>query len=232
MTEEFESRLREVISAVSPVIRDSIEADVELLLSTGVKSRDSLLIVLKDKQGGDDIRLAACRILGHLRDEKAISDLLVALDEQNPQLTWEAAKSLILISSSEATQEVINILFAGKDPHNRVAAAYVLGLSGDSRAVEPLIQVVGGTDLPEVRSHAAEALGNLADDKATDFLINALEDNSAEVRFWSAFALGEIGNPKAIPELEKLSAEDKTNLPKLGLVSQEARRAMERIGRM
>lgn len=78
---------------------------------------------------------------------------------------------------------------------------------------------------------AAEALGHISDKRATDSLIKSLEDVSVEVRFWAAFALGEIGDPKAIPELKRLAARDSAILPHWGSVSLEAQKAINRIRR-
>ena len=46
---------------------------------------------------------------------------------------------------------------------------------------------------------AAEALADLRDGRAVAPLLAALEDPAAEVRYWAAFALGELGDPQALP---------------------------------
>jgi HEAT repeat protein len=44
--------------------------------------------------------------------------------------------------------------------------------------------------------------------RVVDALINGLDDASMEVRFWSAFALGEMKVRKAANKLERLAAKD------------------------
>jgi len=51
---------------------------------------------------------------------------------------------------------------------------------------------------PRVRGLAAEALTEAGERRAVPSLIAVLGDPSVEVRFWAAFALGELGNPAAL----------------------------------
>jgi HEAT repeat protein len=62
-----------------------------------------------------------------------------------------------------------------------------------------------------------------------DALINGLGDTSVEVRFWSAFALGELKVRRAVNKLEKLVAKDDEILPGWWSVSKEASDALDRI---
>ncbi|MFZ0286466.1 MAG: HEAT repeat domain-containing protein [Terriglobales bacterium] len=52
-----------------------------------------------------------------------------------------------------------------------------------------------------------------ADRLAFSTLLEELEDPSPEVRFWSVFGLGQMGDRMAIPALTKISHEDKATLP-------------------
>ncbi|MBI1898499.1 MAG: HEAT repeat domain-containing protein [Acidobacteria bacterium] len=75
----------------------------------------------------------------------------------------------------------------------RWGAVYALGFSRrDGRVVRPLIQVLRNKqETPRVRAQAAECLGMLGKRKAVKALIQCCTDESAEVRFWSVFALGQ-----------------------------------------
>ncbi len=75
----------------------------------------------------------------------------------------------------------------------------------------------------------AEALANLRDRRAVRPLIAGLKDASTGVRFWSAFALGQLGDTRALPELKRLEAADKAALPGWWKVSKEASDAIELI---
>jgi HEAT repeat protein len=84
-------------------------------------------------------------------------------------------------------------------------------------------------------AQAAEALQCSHEPRAIGPLIEALRDASAEVRFWAAFALGELGGlgtpgvSEAVPELERLAATDQEVVPGWWSVSKEAADALDRL---
>ena len=89
----------------------------------------------------------------------------------------------------------------------------ILGEIGDIRAIPVLITALSSDKLyrSSYRSRlcAANALGQLKDNAATIPLIEALRDDSDEVRQTAAWALGEIGDPQAVePLIEALSDSD------------------------
>jgi HEAT repeats/PBS lyase HEAT-like repeat len=100
------------------------------------------------------------------------------------------------------------------DQQVREAAAYALGLIGNKRAVRPLLEAASSVH-EEVRvwSTAIEQLGNLGERSAIPFLIKGLEDPSPEIRFWSIYALSELGDPKVIPDLERVASFDHSSVP-------------------
>jgi HEAT repeat protein len=109
-------------------------------------------------------------------------------------------------------------------------AAHSLGLLGDHRAVDPLLARLADTsEDPRVRGFAAEALTGPGDRRAVPGLIAALADPSAEVRFWAAFALGELGDPAALSALRQLAQNDQAALPGWRSNSDEAAAAIESI---
>jgi HEAT repeat protein len=159
-----------------------------------------------------------------------VSVLLTAFNDQDLQLSWEAAKSLALLKSKRALRPLIAALYGDGDQNRRQAAAYALGWLGDKRAVEALIDALSDAgEAAAVRGQAAESLGNLRDTRALSPLIAALKDESVEVRFWSAFALGQLGNQKALPALRRLARSDKAFLRGWWEVRKEASDAIERI---
>lgn len=80
-----------------------------------------------------------------------------------------------------------------------------------------------------MRGFAAEALTGPGERRAVPGLIAALADSSAEVRFWAAFALGELADPAALSALQQLAQSDEATLPGWWSVSDEAAAAIERI---
>jgi hypothetical protein len=99
------------------------------------------------------------------------------------------------LSVRDDPADVPPLLAALKDPleARRWGAVYALGFSRhDGRIVRPLIQVLlNKQETPRVRAQAAECLGMLGKRKAVKALIQCCTDESAEVRFWCVFGLGQ-----------------------------------------
>jgi HEAT repeat protein len=209
--------------------RSAREADVRLLANAGIASYKALSTAVADQTVSADVRQAACWAIGKLGGARAVRILLGVLKRGEEMLTFEAAKSLIALEARDAIPQLVRIMKLGTAPHNRAAAAYVLGILGSAKAVGSLKDVLDGNDTPEVRSHAAEALGHIGDAKATDSVLRGLKDREARVRFWSAFALGEIGDRRALSALRDVALNDKAILPQFGSVSSEARKAIKRL---
>jgi hypothetical protein len=99
------------------------------------------------------------------------------------------------LSVRDDPADVPRLLAALRDPieARRWGAVYALGFSRrDGRVVLPLIRVLlDKRETPGVRAQAAECLGMLGKRKAIRALIQCSSDESAEVRFWCVFALGQ-----------------------------------------
>jgi hypothetical protein len=86
------------------------------------------------------------------------------------------------------------------DEMTRLHAVYTLARGRDRRAVPHLIRVLGNhQETSSVRGQAAEGLGLLNKRKAIEALIEGSVDCSAEVRFWSVFALGHFVRRRKTP---------------------------------
>jgi HEAT repeat protein len=130
------------------------------------------------------------------------------------------------------------MLEQAEDAEKRQIAAYTLGLLHDERAIKPLVNALENQDEdPKVRGDAAEALAYLTKwlDKedvqasVVGALLDSLKDPAVEVRFWSAFALGELGVKQAVPALKQLAASDESVLQGWWSVSKEASDAIRQI---
>lgn len=232
MNGEFEAKLEAIVELSNPITQPKIKQDLVRLLSLGANSLESLIAILKNHNLEDDIRLLACWILGQLGDKRTVVALLEVFSGQNITLSLEAAKSLGILKSKRAVPVLIEELRKGNNVDKRTASAYALGLLLDERAIDPLVSVLKNkNDSPKVRGGAAEALiwFGKKRKRVVDALINGLEDASVEVRFWSAFALGELKIRRAANKLERLAAEDDEVLPGWWSVSKEASNALDRI---
>jgi len=142
------------------------------------------------------------------------------------------------IIPKQAVPALIALLQMDPDPKVREAAAYGLGsaLNGRKQVTEALLQTLGDqAEDPEVRAQAAEALGDLWEPVGRrpppfiDDLVAVLEEPSAEIRFWAAFALSKLGDERIVPALEHLAGSDDRIVPHWWSVKHEAIMGIARI---
>jgi HEAT repeat protein len=100
-------------------------------------------------------------------------------------------------------------LFALTDKNNelRRRAAIVLGMIGDKNAVNGLIARLEDKSSP-VQKNAAESLARIGK-PAVKPLITALSHSNKDVRGYSVYALGRIGNPRCVRHLENIANNDR-----------------------
>jgi HEAT repeat protein len=72
-----------------------------------------------------------------------------------------------------------------------------------ARAIPLLEAALKGDEAPEARSAAAVGLGDLRAAEALSALLVAIEDNDVHVRQMALNALGEVGDARALPRLER-----------------------------
>ena len=162
------------------------------------------------KDPDSSIRAAAARVLGEMKDRRAVPPLIAALRDGDAEVRAAVIEALAELKDPRAVEPLISAL---KDENGEVqgdatlalgefndprgvralievmnapnqedhsAAASALGRVGAS-AVEPLIQALNSPD-HLARMHAAEALGWVEDSRAVDALIAALKDTNSGVR--------------------------------------------------
>ena len=159
-----------------------------------------------------------------------IRALLDAVADADAPVRWEATKALIALGDTRVVPPLIALTQGTGASDQRTAAVYVLGWLRDTRALAPLVQVLRNSqEGAQLRSHAAEALAYLGDRRAVPALLAALDDPAPAVRLWSAFALGELGDMRAVAPLERLAATDVSPVPGWWTVGEEAREALKRL---
>jgi len=166
-----------------------------------VRAVPVLLQSVRDVRDEDeDVRGAALRALGRIRDPRAIPGLIEALGVAESFLPPRIAEILVRFGA-EAVPALIAELGMVERDVRRMWAAEILGWIADPRAAVPLIESLGDVN-PEVRAKAAGALGKLGESRAVDRLLEMLlSDPIPFVRTRVAQALGAIGHPKVIDHL-------------------------------
>jgi HEAT repeat protein len=159
---------------------------------------------------------------------EALEGLEKALRAEDDEVRLAAVQSIGILGDKRAWDSLVTML-ADKSNRVREAAAYGLGSLGDKRASRALIRALADQrESAGVRGMAAEQLGRLGVSRATPRLVAALHDREPEVRFWAAYALGQVADPSALPDLAQLVS-DNTTIPQFGTVGAEAAKAIDRI---
>lgn len=166
-----------------------------------------MISLLHNNETSAELRSIIYWFLGRIKNDRSALVLLASFEEEiDENLIWEIAKSLRIAEGIVPIQTLCSIMMHSHDATRRAAAAYVLGGHYDSAAIGCLIQVLSNLQEEEViRSPAAESLGVVRGKQAVDDLLKALTDASVSVRFWSAYALGELKDPRAIQPLRELA---------------------------
>ncbi len=159
--------------------------------------------------------------------------LLQAVEKLNSptqRRAFEAAVFLYRHADERVERPLIKMLQRGRRPFNRAAAAFVMQMVRTGRTVSTLEQTVSNIEESvRVRGEAAEALAHNHRRKSHTVLLGNLEDRSKDVRFWCAFALGEMAEQRAIPTLTRVAKTDHRVVRGFHSVSQEATDALKNI---
>ncbi|NWJ46053.1 MAG: HEAT repeat domain-containing protein [Chloroflexi bacterium] len=130
--------------------------------------------------------------------ESSVLPLINALNDEDSFVRGKAAEALGKIGDPRAVEPLI-LALNDEDSFVHYLAAIALGEIGDQRAVPPLIADLiesGNTE----ESAAAEALGKFGEPVML-LLTHTLKDEDSSMRYWAAWTLGKIKNPRAIEPL-------------------------------
>jgi HEAT repeat protein len=225
-------RIGKAVSRMPAEDAAAIRRDLETVGQAGINSVEQLVEAIGDRNREHAIRLLACSLVAHLKERSAATALARALAaEDDAGLAFEAAKALIQIRAKNTAPPLVRVLEdRNSSPDQKSAAAYTLGWLGVPNTVPALRAAAMNLDLDAgVRGHAVEALGVMQARDAVSDLISLLSDASPEVRYWTAYALGQIGDPESIPALERMASSDVAVLSWDRSLKQEALDARESI---
>jgi aminopeptidase N len=158
-------------------------------------------------------RRGVARALGAFRNERAADALLDVLQKDESYFVEaEAARSLGKTKSSKAFEILINA-FRTKGSYRDIIRVYALKGLADLKDTRAAPIILEGTQYGlyfRVRQAATELLGKIGslDPMAFDRLTELLRDRNYHVRIAAAEALEELGDLRAIPELERVIEKD------------------------
>jgi hypothetical protein len=217
--------------------REGVEERVRSLAPLALTSTADIVRVLPTLSG--DHLYAAIEVCGILELRMAGPILLPFMESPDEGLRWYAQSALSDMASRRTYRPLAKIAVTHADVEVQYQACYTISWTHDEAAAPILLELYYRPDLPpRVRGEAAEGLANTlgySDRRKSIFkqaaapLIQGLRDESAEVRFWSAFALGQMHARQAIPELERVAAEDTGFCPGWWYVREEASDALGHI---
>lgn len=229
MTNAFQHNLKTSIIKKNPAIREEVVKRLKALSRDQPASYEALVGIMEQDSAPTSVRSAACWLLGQGNYKRAAAGLLRVFSQEQSSLLWESAKALGSLRAKMVVRPLISLLESNSTEH-RAAAAYTLGIMREHSAIKPLHKVLANRkESARVRGHAAEALAYIRDRRSFSALLSALSDRSPEVRWWAAFALGEMGDKRALQALNQLAAKDSGRLQSGRSVRVEARRACQRL---
>jgi HEAT repeat protein len=161
------------------------------------------LLAQKINNGTIEEKRDALYRIRNLNTEDASQIAVSALNDAAEIVRATATHSILALSSDEAAQILLPLL-KDKSEFVRKETAYALGKTRSKLATDSLILLLQKDKSDEVRGASAFALGLIADEKAFDSLVQALDKKNAFIQRSAARSLGQIGDKRAIPFLEKI----------------------------
>ncbi len=198
--------------------------DLLLLERHKILDIDSGLKALENPKMSTRVKDIICWVFAKMRVKRASRPLARFLEKGNAKSAMVAATALSDLDNRDVIQSLIRIVKRSPEEKRRVAAAYALSFMHAPRAPRVLLNIFRDeSNSVQLRSQAAEGLGNHWYRTAFPDLIKGLKDRNASIRFWSIFALGQIGDRRALPYLKRIAKTDKAKVPGWWSIRKEAR---------
>lgn len=227
----YTKKLNALIRSIVPEGRDQVRALIQSVVDAGGASEAALVALVRAAGLGAALRANIAWLLPRLEMRAASGELRALLKDPCERVREEAAAGLGLLPSDEAVDALVAAAETDASTAVRIAALHGLGVLGSSRSAGRVLTLLRDAGQPdELRADAAESLAHVEHDAVVPALVEALADRSPVVRHAAAYALGEQGDPAAVPALAVLAVGDDGDTP-YGRVSVCAREAIEAIER-
>ena len=218
---------------VDPAHRTDARAGVTSLLAAGVGCVTDLVKIAGAPPGeADSARETAIWLLGRLREVAAVGTLVRVLVEPNEEEGIRALAAVALgdIAAKDAVDSLVRAASVSANPLVvRQAAVHAAALCSERVPAGVVALIEDASVPPALRGSAIEAVAACGEAEFEGRLRELLSDVSPEVRFWAAYALGEVGTLASVPALGDVAARDRATVEPWGAVRDEAEDAIRRI---
>lgn len=177
------------------------DKNVELYQRHGITTYSQLFAALKDDQADSTLRLEMCSTLHQLYKtidrRRAIPPLLTALKTSSSEgIRAEAARALGQLGSRRAVPALMQIAADKASSRSlRFDSIIALGMIHDQRAVSALTAIAQDEiDDLHVRTVAIEQFAYISAKDSFQNYIAWLMHPQADIRFWAAFVLTDLGS--------------------------------------
>ena len=154
-------------------------------------------------------RMESVTALGKLKDKLSVLPLIAVLNNDTPKMKSLAAHSLGEIKDKRAVLPLIDNL-KDKNPNLRNEIVFALCELKDKRAVEPLMEIIKQDPTTiEYREkiNLANVMAYFGEKRAVKPIIGFLKFKDGDIRKYAIIALGKLGDPSAIPYLERIPSD-------------------------
>ena len=162
---------------------------------------------------------------------KKRKSVLATLNSGSPMKAWRAGQAIWDDPDPAFLRGMLRTMLHGRREHNRVEAIYRIQMLPGTGGVGTCERILSNKrESTKVRTYAADTLAHRHRPATHEVVLRTLRDeSSAEMRFWCAFALGQMREKRALPLLEKLAKEDHRVVKGWWSVTKEAKEAIKFI---
>ncbi|MFC2003844.1 HEAT repeat domain-containing protein [Chloroflexota bacterium] len=181
------------------------DAAIKLGIMQSEKASPTLIQAIADPN--EEVRLAAVRALGQMRDLESITTLLNILEKR---ADWTSGRILeILIGLGDLIKKpVLPWLTSTTNPRVKLLLVQLCGLMRWSEVIPLLIPLLEDRNT-EIRVSAAQAIGNIGGDITTaEHLVSMLIDENWEVRAQAAETLGLLQDVRILNQLKQCLSDE------------------------
>ena len=214
-----------------PLVSEALQKVDTALGERTVRDVRALIGLAQDVSLDIETRATVCWVLGRAGVRAAVETLIAVASDDAADLRIAAINALGELGGRRAFRVLSRAARTDPDAKVRYAAVYSLQNFDTDRCAQVLLSVFNDHgELPSIRGQAAESLATLsrAGKRAVPALRAALAEPSAEVRFWSVYALGFLGTADVFKDLNQL-IDDAAVVEPFGSVGEEARQAIATI---